>query len=284
MTFFWFTWTFAATSYTAPLHLVVVNIVSARKASFTENSWSYLNFWNSQLIWSNLSWDWVGISRHTKEWARTSPVFVMEIDRFCHICLLASCSQSMLVCTRCAPNIQNDGYIWYDGNTYTQIFGSRPSDHYFRSVCLPACLPACLSVCLWSFFLSRLSWDAGKVQRWYCLLVHACLSVTETWRATRRRRGRPCRNWSISCGSWRWTWHSSLVRLTAQTMMMRMREDAVMRLRLLTETEKTKIMFSTTRCIVLLVRRHSSQTKRECLLLSTLVNLWLRAVHFGCTI
>ena len=28
-----------------------------------------------------------------------------------------------------------------------QVFGSRPSDHYFRSVCLSVCLFVCLSVC-----------------------------------------------------------------------------------------------------------------------------------------
>ena len=28
------------------------------------------------------------------------------------------------------------------------VIGSRPSDHYFRSVCLSVCLFVCLSVCL----------------------------------------------------------------------------------------------------------------------------------------
>jgi len=36
--------------------------------------------------------------------------------------------------------------------TAKMIFGSRPSDHYFRSVCWFVCL----SVCLWRVFLSRL--------------------------------------------------------------------------------------------------------------------------------
>ena len=30
----------------------------------------------------------------------------------------------------------------------TTIFGSRPSDHYFRSVCLSVCLYVCLFVCV----------------------------------------------------------------------------------------------------------------------------------------
>ena len=36
------------------------------------------------------------------------------------------------------------------------IIGSRPSDHYFRSVCLSVCLFVCLFVCLCRVFLSRL--------------------------------------------------------------------------------------------------------------------------------
>jgi len=36
------------------------------------------------------------------------------------------------------------------------FIGSRPSDHYFRSVCLSVCLFVCLFVCLCRVFLSRL--------------------------------------------------------------------------------------------------------------------------------
>ena len=36
------------------------------------------------------------------------------------------------------------------------LFGSRPSDHYFRSVCWFVCLSVCLFVCLCRVFLSRL--------------------------------------------------------------------------------------------------------------------------------
>ena len=32
-------------------------------------------------------------------------------------------------------------------NQHSEIVGSRPSDHYFRSVCLFVCLPVCLFVC-----------------------------------------------------------------------------------------------------------------------------------------
>ena len=41
-------------------------------------------------------------------------------------------------------------------NFYLFKIGSRPSDHYFRSVCLSVCLFVCLSVCLCRVFLSRL--------------------------------------------------------------------------------------------------------------------------------
>ena len=41
-----------------------------------------------------------------------------------------------------------------------QIFGSRPSDHYFRSVCLFVCL----SVCLCRVFLSRLRSDLDQTR------------------------------------------------------------------------------------------------------------------------
>jgi len=48
------------------------------------------------------------------------------------------------------------------------IFGSRPSDHYFRSVCLFVCLSVCLSVCLFvclcRVFLSRLQSDLDQTR------------------------------------------------------------------------------------------------------------------------
>ena len=54
-----------------------------------------------------------------------------------------------------------DKLLRADGNSCVFIVGSRPSDHYFRSVCLSVCLSrlsVCLSVCLFvcAVFLSRL--------------------------------------------------------------------------------------------------------------------------------
>jgi len=44
------------------------------------------------------------------------------------------------------------------------VIGSRPSDHYFRSVCLSVCLFVCLSVCLCRVFLSRLRSDLDQTR------------------------------------------------------------------------------------------------------------------------
>jgi len=43
---------------------------------------------------------------------------------------------------------------------YRNCIGSRPSDHYFRSVCLSVCLFVCLCI----FFLSRLLSDFGQTR------------------------------------------------------------------------------------------------------------------------
>ena len=61
--------------------------------------------------------------------------------------------------------VQNAGRGWTEGidlqhsNTNpnpnigsARVFGSRPSDHYFRSVCLFVCLSVCLFVCLCRVF------------------------------------------------------------------------------------------------------------------------------------
>jgi len=39
-------------------------------------------------------------------------------------------------------------YWWISKCLHHGTVGSRPSDHYFRSVCLYVCLFVCLSVCL----------------------------------------------------------------------------------------------------------------------------------------
>ena len=44
------------------------------------------------------------------------------------------------------------------------IIGSRPSDHYFRSVCLSVCLSDCLFVCLCRVFFSRLRSDLDQTR------------------------------------------------------------------------------------------------------------------------
>ena len=44
-------------------------------------------------------------------------------------------------------------------SSFMSVFGSRPSDHYFRSVCWFICLSVCLFVCLCRVFLSRLWLD-----------------------------------------------------------------------------------------------------------------------------
>ena len=65
-----------------------------------------------------------------------------------------------------AINNNNDGNH-NDNNMITTIIiiiGSRPSDHYFRSVCLSVCLFVCLSVCLCSVFLSRLRSDLDQTR------------------------------------------------------------------------------------------------------------------------
>jgi len=48
--------------------------------------------------------------------------------------------------------------------TFKFVFGSRPSDHYFRSVRLSVCLFVCLSVCLCGVFLSRLWSDFDQTR------------------------------------------------------------------------------------------------------------------------
>jgi len=53
-------------------------------------------------------------------------------------------------------------------STEEKFIGSRPSDHYFRSVCLFVCLSVCLSfclfVCLCRVFLSRLWSDFDQTR------------------------------------------------------------------------------------------------------------------------
>jgi len=49
-------------------------------------------------------------------------------------------------------------------------FGSRPSDHYFRSVYWSVCLSICLFVCLCRVFLSRL-WSDFDQTRTYVICL-----------------------------------------------------------------------------------------------------------------
>jgi len=51
----------------------------------------------------------------------------------------------------------------------TIIIGSRPSDHYFRSVCLSVCLFVCLFVCA-RVFLSRLRSDLDQTRTYVICL------------------------------------------------------------------------------------------------------------------
>ena len=53
--------------------------------------------------------------------------------------------------------------------------GSRPSDHYFRSVCLSVCLFVCLFVCLCRVFLSRL-WSDFDETRTYVICLGLVVS------------------------------------------------------------------------------------------------------------
>ena len=58
---------------------------------------------------------------------------------------------------------------------YTYIFGSRPSDHYFRSVCLSVFF---LSVCLCRVFLNRL-WSDFDQTRTYVICLGLVVSPIE---------------------------------------------------------------------------------------------------------
>jgi len=53
--------------------------------------------------------------------------------------------------------------------------GSRPSDHYFRSVCWFVCLSVCLFVCLCRVFLSRL-WSDFDQTRTYVICLGLVVS------------------------------------------------------------------------------------------------------------
>ena len=53
--------------------------------------------------------------------------------------------------------------------------GSRPSDHYFRSVCWFVCLSVCLFVCLCRVFLSRL-WSNFDQTRTYVICLGLVVS------------------------------------------------------------------------------------------------------------
>jgi len=50
----------------------------------------------------------------------------------------------------------------YQLSTVYTFVGSRPSDHYFRSVCLSVCLFVCLSVCLCRVFFQPFSIRFGS--------------------------------------------------------------------------------------------------------------------------
>jgi len=59
---------------------------------------------------------------------------------------------------------------WPAHVTWALLIGSRPSYHYFRSVCLFVCLSVCLSVCLCRVFLSRLWSDFDQTRTHFICL------------------------------------------------------------------------------------------------------------------
>jgi len=61
------------------------------------------------------------------------------------------------------------------------IVGSRPSDHYFRSVCWFVCLSVCLFVCLCRAFLSRLLSDFDQTWTYVTCLVLLCPLEYRGW-------------------------------------------------------------------------------------------------------
>jgi len=64
--------------------------------------------------------------------------------KFSEVATVSSCSM--------LKNVFGPDLIW----VLLSTIGSRPRDHYFRSVFWFVCLSVCLFVCLCSVFLSRL--------------------------------------------------------------------------------------------------------------------------------
>jgi len=61
------------------------------------------------------------------------------------------------LCVMADSNVQDETHSRVAAILHDVLsFGSRPSDHYFRSVCWFVCLSVCLFVCLCRVFLSCL--------------------------------------------------------------------------------------------------------------------------------
>ena len=115
-----------------------------------------------------------GVKLNTGTWVRLfynywlSRTDLLESQWLTVICFVALCIYWMAVSVNVKLAFDHAvGHMTY--------IGSRPSDHYFRSVCWFVCLSVCLFVCLCRVFLSRL-WSDFDQTRTYVICLGLVVS------------------------------------------------------------------------------------------------------------